>query len=356
MILIWELLIDAEMTEADWQFSAPTSANLLKIEQINAPDIGRFALGQATVDEFEFLDIKAYPARQESTRITLDAVGMDSRRIAIRYRYAQFPEGVSNNWQIQVYGSSADFQPVINPSAVVITLDPRIAGAIPLEEKGIPLGVASLDESGVVPDSQLLGSGLADLVAANLESVDALASELTLYQQGLEMAIQNAINNAFRAGVQFILGSDAPGDIYFRSASGPLARLGIGSNGQALVVNSGLPAWANQSALNWATITGTAQAATINTGYLINSATLSTITLPATAAIGSILEIIGVGAGGWRLAQSAGQQVIFGNLSNTSGAGGQLNSTHQRDAIRLVCITADTTWQVISSIGNIDVI
>lgn len=170
-----------------------------------------------------------------------------------------------------------------------------------------------------------------------------------------EMAIQNAIGNALRSGIQFILGSDAPGDIYFRSASGPLARLGVGTNGQQLVVNSGLPAWADRSALNWSVITAN-QAAAINSGYIVNAAALATITLPATAAIGSSLEIVGIGAGGWRLGQAAGQQVVFGNVSNTIGTGGQLNSTHQRDAIRLICVIADTTWQVVASIGNIDVI
>lgn len=170
-----------------------------------------------------------------------------------------------------------------------------------------------------------------------------------------EMAIQNAIGNALRSGIQFILGSDAPGDIYFRSASGPLARLGVGSNGQQLVVNAGLPAWADRSALNWSVITAN-QAAAINSGYIVNAAALATITLPATAAIGSSLEIVGIGAGGWRLGQAAGQQVIFGNIASTTGTAGQLNSTHQRDAIRLICVVTDSVWQVVASIGNIDVI
>lgn len=171
-----------------------------------------------------------------------------------------------------------------------------------------------------------------------------------------EMAIQNAIGNALRSGIQFILGSDATGDLYYRSNSGPLARLGIGTNGQALVVSSGLPAWANLVLLNWSVVAGTTQAAQINSGYIANASALCTIILPATAPVGSLLEIVGMGAGGWRLAQGAGQQVVFGSISNTSGTGGQLNSTHQRDAIRLVNIVADTTWQVISSVGNIDVI
>lgn len=170
-----------------------------------------------------------------------------------------------------------------------------------------------------------------------------------------EMAIQNAIGNILRSGIQFLLGSDATGDLYYRSAGGPVARLGVGSNGQQLVVSGGLPAWADRSALNWSVITAN-QAAAINSGYIVNAAALATITLPSTAAVGSTLEVIGVGAGGWRLGQAAGQQVIFGNISNTLGTSGQLNSTHQRDCIRLINVVADTTWQVVSSIGNIDVI
>lgn len=181
---------------------------------------------------------------------------------------------------------------------------------------------------------------------------------ITALEQGedIEVTLQNAIGNVLKAGFAFVLGGDATGDIYYRNSSGLLARLGIGNTGQVLSVAGGIPAWANQSALSWNTVAGTTQAAAINSGYLINAATLCTITLPATAPVGSILEIVGVGAGGWRLGQAAGQQVSFGNISNTSGTGGQLNSTHQRDAIRLVNVVADTTWQVVSAVGNIDVI
>lgn len=178
MNLNWELLIDAVMSEDDWQFSAPTDASLLRIEQTNAPTLGRFALGQASVTQLEFFDIKAYPARTESTRITLDEVGEEIRRIAIRYRYGQFPEGTPNTWRVKVYGAKLDLQPAINPSAIVLTFDPRVVGAIPLEEKGIPLGVATLDEDGLVSDDQLPTTGLAELVAANMEALDNLADQL----------------------------------------------------------------------------------------------------------------------------------------------------------------------------------
>jgi hypothetical protein len=173
----WELLIDADMSMTDdWQFSVPTTVEVIRIEQENVPELGRFALAQTTPDRSEFLAINPYPSREETTRITLSTTG--ERCLAICHRYSQFPAGVENNWRIKVYGSSLEFQPAINPSAVVLTLDPRVAGAIPLQEKGIPLGVATLDADGHVKDDQLIGSVLAELVGANMAAVDALANQV----------------------------------------------------------------------------------------------------------------------------------------------------------------------------------
>lgn len=42
---------------------------------------------------------------------------------------------------------------------------------------------------------------------------------------------------------RFDLGSDATGDIFYRNSSGLMTRLPIGSSGQVLTVQSGLPAW-----------------------------------------------------------------------------------------------------------------
>jgi len=103
-------------------------------------------------------------------------------------------------------------------------------------------------------------------------------------------------------------------------------------------------------------VTGTTQTAVANNTYEPNNAGLVTITLPATAAKGSIIRIVGVGAGGWRLAQGTGQSVVFGNLTTTAGNSGRMDSTHRRDAVTLYCNTANTQWTVISAIGNIDVI
>lgn len=98
----------------------------------------------------------------------------------------------------------------------------------------------------------------------------------------------------------------------------------------------------------WTEVTGTTQSMSVNSGYISNNPAVVTLTLPATAALGTTLSIAGKGAGGWKIAQNAGQQIFFGSSSTTSGATGYLQSTQQYDSIELLCITADTQWTVIT--------
>ena len=94
----------------------------------------------------------------------------------------------------------------------------------------------------------------------------------------------------------------------------------------------------------------------VNNGYIANNAGLVTLTLPTTSALGSVIEVVGKGAGGWRISQNAGEQIHFGNINTTTGTGGYLQSTLTYDAIRIVCTVADTEWTVLSVQGNITVI
>ncbi|MES1987924.1 MAG: hypothetical protein V4440_07825, partial [Pseudomonadota bacterium] len=80
----------------------------------------------------------------------------------------------------------------------------------------------------------------------------------------------------------------------------------------------------------------------VNTGYFADSASLVTLTLPATIPAGSVFEIINTNTGGFTIAQNAGQRVQFGNEITTLGVGGSISSTNVGDAIRLVCKTANT--------------
>lgn len=104
-------------------------------------------------------------------------------------------------------------------------------------------------------------------------------------------------------------------------------------------------------------VTGTSQAMAVNTSYIASNAALVTLTLPVTAAVGAEFEVNGKGAGGWKLAQNASQSIQFTNggsvASSTVGTGGFIASTVAADCVRLRCITANTLFEVVDSMGNI---
>ena len=84
-------------------------------------------------------------------------------------------------------------------------------------------------------------------------------------------------------------------------------------------------------------------------GYVSTGGSLVTLTLPVTAAFGTALGIIGQGAGGWSIAQNSGQNIQVGNVSSTVGVGGSVSSTNRFDSIYLICVVANTTWQVLGA-------
>lgn len=104
----------------------------------------------------------------------------------------------------------------------------------------------------------------------------------------------------------------------------------------------------------WNVVSGTTQTMVINNGYIANNAGLVTLTLPSTAAVGSEINVVGLGAGGWKIAQNASQLIRMGNAVTTTGTGGSISSSSQYDSVHLVCIVANTTWTLVSGPqGNI---
>lgn len=106
--------------------------------------------------------------------------------------------------------------------------------------------------------------------------------------------------------------------------------------------------------ISWSVETGTTRTMTVNTGNIGNNAAGVTFTLPDTAAVGDLVSVTGLQAS-WTVAQNAGDTIHFGSSSTTTGVGGSLASTDARDVVDLVCVVANTDWQVIASIGNITV-
>jgi hypothetical protein len=199
------------------------------------------------------------------------------------------------------------------------------------------------------------------------------------------MAVNNSINTgALSAG---IIKTDGAGtlsttavtqhSVLVGGTSNAITSASVGTNGQVLIAaTTADPAFATLTStggtivyttgantlnleatavpITWTDVTGTSASMAINHGYIADNAGLVTLTLPSTAALGSIIWVTGKGAGGWTIVENSGQQIFFGTSSTTTTTG-SLSSTAQRDTVQLVCITANTTWNVITSIGNITV-
>lgn len=165
----------------------------------------------------------------------------------------------------------------------------------------------------------------------------------------LNMAVTNNSTNTpeLTLNGQTLIGS---------TGSDPVAGTLTAGTGVSITNGAGTITISSSGSSGWIDQTSTPVTMIINTGYVADDgATEITFTLPAAASIGDFVEILGKGTGLYIIAQASGQQIHFGNLATTSGAGGSITSTLTYDNIRLRCITANTTWTVVSSVGNFTV-
>lgn len=119
---------------------------------------------------------------------------------------------------------------------------------------------------------------------------------------------------------------------------------------------SGLKWAAVGGGLTWVEETTTSRSASVNEAIITNNASLVTVTLPTTAAVGDQLRVVGLGAGGFKIGQNASEIIHFLGTDTTTGTGGSLASTTRYDAVELVCVVANNEWVVISSVGNITIV
>jgi len=148
------------------------------------------------------------------------------------------------------------------------------------------------------------------------------------------------------------------------------------TNGQVLIGSTGLaPVPATLTAGNGISVTNTAGSISIatvggglswtsvvnstftmaeNNGYIANNATLVTFTLPAASAQGSIFAITGgaTGNGLWKITQNAGQTIHFLSTTTTTGTGGSIANVTQYQTLYILCVVANTTFNVINAIGS----
>jgi hypothetical protein len=96
------------------------------------------------------------------------------------------------------------------------------------------------------------------------------------------------------------------------------------------------------------------------TVYLVdNGSTLVTLTLPTSATLGSIIQIVGSSAGGWTIAQNSGQQIHVNTSSTTVGTAGSVSSTGQYNQITLMAIsTAPGNYRFVATsfVGTLTIV
>ena len=90
----------------------------------------------------------------------------------------------------------------------------------------------------------------------------------------------------------------------------------------------------------WLAAASTPITAAVNTGYYVTNAGTVTFTLPAIAPAGSVVAIVGTGAGGWILQPNAGQTIQIINAAVSVSVA----SAEQFDCIEVLCTVANTTW------------
>jgi len=228
--------------------------------------------------------------------------------------------------------------------------------------QGISTSGAGSTVTLTVADSTETHKGVIELATA-AETTTGTSTSLAVHPSGLNTKLGAQTSHGI------ILGTGGAGNNLGATAELADGELLIGSTGNipsVTTLTAGLgmtivnaPGSITLSALSTAMIWVEATIDTAllaNVGYIANKGTLLIFTMPATAAIGSRIKIMGKGVGLFTVAQNAGQVIHFGAFDTTTGVGGSLTSTLRYDVVELVCITANTDWSVAYSIGNIDVI
>jgi hypothetical protein len=207
-----------------------------------------------------------------------------------------------------------------------------------------------------IPDKKLFVGGTSGNItfldaSAHVTTVNGLTSAITITGSG---AITQTVSGTTTTFGARLASASATGVASFGNQFTVSAAGAVGLTSNYVTSFNGATGAVLADAVTWSVITAD-QTAVVNRGYFTNKATLLTLTLPTTAAVGSVLRVSGMTAGGWRIAQNASEVIHFGKTDTTVGTSGYLESTLARDAVELICCVADNEWNVVSSVGNITI-
>ena len=157
----------------------------------------------------------------------------------------------------------------------------------------------------------------------------------------------NAITSVLQGAGQLLIGT---------TASDPAAASLTAGTGVSITSASGaITINATGGGMTWSTVTGSTQAMAVNNGYVANYAGQLAFTLPTVSAVGDVVEVTGINtAAGWKIAYTTNQQIFYGTSSATVTSG-SIAATNIRDTVKLVCVVANLSWNVVFSVGNITV-
>lgn len=276
----------------------------------------------------------------------------DSASAAVSWR--RFYTNVSGKW-VQ-YNNQAAFTGVYNSGGTVTALTGSRYGIFRLYVSKDDLNTSTPQYVAVLHTAEYASITLAR--AAITAGVAAATNEL----YNIELA---QLGYVIFSGAAIV-------EVQISKATGRLAPVGAGATTTASLISTSTANFnhilsaadtnvqaaletLDEAELAWAEVTGTTQVAGVNWGYITNNVGLVTVTLPSTCALGKRIAIIGKGAGGWKIAQNAGQTIHFLASNTTTGVTGYLASTQQYDCVEIICTTANTDFVVRTSTGNLTI-
>lgn len=174
------------------------------------------------------------------------------------------------------------------------------------------------------------GTGLLALNKGGTNAALVAALGGVVYSTASALAISSALTNG-----QLLIGS-----------TGLAPAVGTLTAGSGITITNGAGSitLSSSGGLTVVNVTGTSGAITVNSRQIANNAGLVTLTLPATAAVGDVIEVQGSGAGGWLIAQNANQTIRIGSVASTVGVGGSVASSNRYDSLKICCIVANNEF------------
>ena len=89
-----------------------------------------------------------------------------------------------------------------------------------------------------------------------------------------------------------------------------------------------------------------------NSRYYVNINSI--LTLPILSNVGDTLRIVNFEASQFTIGQNFGQDIIgLGSVITTNGTGGFIVAAQDGAEIEMVCLVANTTWQIVGENGSI---